>query len=85
MGKDAKLKEQQKWSDEKFHLENARTLRGIYFIDLEETGFKETTKNARKKLETSVALAMPRKILRNCGNDATNKQNSDKTCVDSGS
>ena len=33
MGKHAKLKEKQKWSNEKFHLENARKLRGIYFID----------------------------------------------------
>ena len=29
MGKHAKLKEKQKWSDEKLHLENARKLRGI--------------------------------------------------------
>ena len=55
MGKHAKLKEKQKWSEEKIHLENARKLRGIYFIDPEDTEFKETIKNARKKLETSVA------------------------------
>ena len=30
MGKHAKLKEKQKWSNEKVHLENARKLRGIY-------------------------------------------------------
>ena len=35
MGKNAKLKEKQKWSNEKLHLENARKLRGIYFIDPE--------------------------------------------------
>ena len=29
MGKNAKLKERQKWSNEKLHLENARKLRGI--------------------------------------------------------
>ena len=62
MGKHAKLKEKQKWSEEKLHLENARKLRGICFIDPEDTEFKETTKNAREKLETSVALAMPWKI-----------------------
>ena len=33
MGKHAKLKEKQKWSEEKLHLENARKLREIYFID----------------------------------------------------
>ena len=58
MGKNAKLKEKQNWSEEKLHLENARKLRGIYFIDPEDKEFKETIKNARKKLETSVALAM---------------------------
>ena len=64
MGKHAKLKEKQKCSNEKLHLENARKLRGIYFIDPEDTEFKETIKNARKKLETSVAPAMPCKIMK---------------------
>ena len=72
MGKHAKLKEKQKWSEEKLHLENARKLRGIYFIDPEDTEFKETVKNARKKLETSVAPAMPCKIMKNCGSGASN-------------
>ena len=31
MGKNAKLKERQKWSHEKRQLDNARKLRGIYF------------------------------------------------------
>ena len=57
LGKNAKLKEKQKWSNEKLHLDNARKLRGIYFIDPEDTEFKETIKKARKKLETSVAPA----------------------------
>ena len=52
MGKHAKLKEKLKWSEEKLHLENARKLRGIYFIDPEDKEFKETIKNTRKKLET---------------------------------
>ena len=59
MGKNAKLKEKQKWSEENIHLDNERKLRGIYFIDLEVKEYKGTIKNARKKLETSVALAMP--------------------------
>ena len=67
MGKQAKLKEKQKWSEGKFHLENARKLRGTYFIDPENTEFKETIKNARKKLETSVTPAMPCKIMKNVG------------------
>ena len=48
----------------KLHLENARILRGIYFIDPEDHEFKETIKNNRKKLETSVAPAMPRVIMK---------------------
>ena len=83
MGKHAKLKEKQKWSNEKLHLENARKLRGIYFIDPEDKEIKETIKNARKKLETSVAPAMPCKILKNCGSDGS-KKNKTRTCVYSG-
>ena len=71
----------QKWSDEKFHLANARKLRGIYFIDPEDTEFKETIKNARKKLETSVALAMPCKIMKNCGSGASNKIKTKLACI----
>ena len=59
MGRNAKLKEKQKWSDEQPKLDNARRLRGIYFIDPEEKEFKETIKNARKKMETPMAPAMP--------------------------
>ena len=66
MGKNAKLKKQQKWSHEKPHLDNARKLRRIYFIDPEDKEqFKETMKNARKKMETSVAPAMHCKTSKN--------------------
>ena len=84
MGKNAKLKEKQKWAGEKLLLENARKLRGIYFIEPEDTEFKETIKNARKKLETSVAPSMPCKILKNCGSGESNKIE-DKSCVSFGS
>ena len=85
MGKHAKLKEKQKWSEEKIHLENERKLRGISFINPEDTEFKETIKNARKKLETSMAPAMPCKIMKkNCWSGASNKIKN-KTCVYSGS
>ena len=46
-------------------------LPGIYFIDPEDKEFKETIKNALKKLETPMAPAMPCKISKNnknCGN-----------------
>ena len=59
MGRNAKLKEKQKLSNEKPKLDNARRLREIYFIDPEDKEFKETIKNARKKLETPMAPAMP--------------------------
>ena len=81
MGKHAKLKEKQKWFNEKLHLENARKLRGIYFIDAEDTEFKETIKNARKKLETSVAPAMPCKIAKNCGSVGSNKIKTKLACI----
>ena len=82
-GKNAKLKEKQRWSHEKLHLDYARKMRGIYFIDPEDKEFKEGIKNARKKLETSVALAMPCKIMKNCGNGSgkyTTKLARNETC-----
>ena len=81
MGKNAKLKEKQKWSHEKLHLDNARKLRGFYFIDPEDKEFKETIKNARKKLETSVAPAMPCKIMKNCGNSRYDKNTTKLACI----
>ena len=84
MGKNAKLKEKQKWSHEKLHLDNARKLRGIYFIDPEDKEFKETIKNARKKLETPVAPAMPCKMIKsnkNRGSGASNKIKTRFACI----
>ena len=81
MGKNAKLKEKQKWSEEKIHLDNARKLRGIYFIDPEDKEYKETIKNARKKLETSVAPAMPCKITKNCGSGGSDKNKTKLACI----
>ena len=80
MGRNAKLKERQKWSHEKPQLDNAWKLRGIYFIDPEDKEFKETIKNARKKLETSVAPAMPCKISKKSQNRVTRgKTNEEST------
>ena len=82
MGKHVKLKEKQKWSEEKLHLENARKLRGIYFIDPEDTEFEETIKNARKKLETSVAPAVPCEIAKKkSGSGASNKIQTKLACI----
>ena len=84
MGKNAKLKEKQKWSLEKPHLDNARKLRGIYFIDPEDKEFKETIRDARKKLEIPVTPPVPCKILENNKN-CESQQNQNKTWVYFGS
>ena len=81
MGKNAKLKEKQKLSEEKIHLDNARKLRGIYFIDTENKEYKETIKNARKKLETSVAPAMPCKIMKICVSGGSDKNKTKLACI----
>ena len=59
-------------------------MRWIYFIDPEDKEFKETIKNARKKLETPLAPAMPCKIIKsnkNCGSGASNKVKSKLACI----
>ena len=78
LGRNAQLKEKQKWSHEKQKLDNARKVRGIYFIDLEDKEFKETINNTRKKLETPMALAMPCETSKTCKhgvNPMTSNQN----------
>ena len=57
-------------------------MRGIYFIDPEDKEFKETIKNARKKLETPVAPAIPCKIMKkNCGSGGSNKIKRKLACI----
>ena len=78
MGKHAKLKEKRKLYNEKPKLDNARKLRGIYFIDPEDKEFKETIKNARDKLETPMAPAMPFKTSKK-GQHGETRGESNKT------
>ena len=59
MSRNCKLKEKQNSAGEKTKLDNARILRGMYFIDREDPEFKETINNARTKLEVPKAPAMP--------------------------
>ena len=59
MSEASKRKEKQKWASEKPKLDNARKLRGIYFIDSADEEFKEFMKNARRKLEVPMPAAMP--------------------------
>ena len=56
-------------------------MRGIFFIDPEDKEFKETITNAHKKLETSVAPAMPCKIMKNCGSGVSNKIQTKLACI----
>ena len=77
MGRNAKLKERQKWSNENPKLDNARRLRGIYFIDPEDKEFKETIENARKKLETPMAPAMPCKTSKKSKHGETRGKTND--------
>ena len=71
LGRNAKLRGKHKWATEKPKLDNAGRLRGIYFIDPEDKEFKETIKNARKKLETPMAPVMPCKTSRRCKHGET--------------
>ena len=66
LGRNVKLKERHIWAIEKPKLDNARKLRGIHFIGAEDKEFKETIKNAPKKLETPMAPAMPCKTSKKC-------------------
>ena len=59
MGKAAQMKEKQERTNKKPKLDNARRLRGIYFVDPEDGEYKETIKNARRKLEVPMEAAMP--------------------------
>ena len=62
----AKSKAKQKWAIEKPKLENARRIRGIFFIEPDEEEFKDIMKNARRKLEIPMPAAMPCKTTVNC-------------------
>ena len=58
MSKAAQRMEKQRWAIEKPKLDNARKLRGIYLVDPDDGEFKETMKNARKKLEVPIAAIL---------------------------
>ena len=62
---------------EKPKLDNARRLRRIYFIEPEDMEFKETIKNARRKLETPMAPAMPCKTCKKNKHGETRSKTND--------
>ena len=57
MSKAARRKEKQQWAVEKPKLDNARKLRGTYFIDPNDKEFQETIENARKTLKIPMEAA----------------------------
>ena len=61
----SKRKEKQTWAIEKPKLDNARRLRGIFFLEPDDEEFKRIMKNARRKLEIPMPAAMPCRI-RHC-------------------
>ena len=89
LGRNAELKESQKWSDEKPKLGNARRSRGIYFIDSEDKEFKETMENTCKKWETLMTPAMrcktSKKIKKGEIRSKTNEFKSKLACILEGS
>ena len=60
--KGAQRKEMQQWAIDEQKLDDARKLRGIYFVDPDDGEFKETIKNATKRLEIPMKAALPEKL-----------------------
>ena len=58
----AKKKAKQRWANEKPKLDNARQLRGTFFVEPNDEELKFTIKAARRKLEVPMPAAMPCKI-----------------------
>ena len=77
MSKNAQLREKHKWAIEKPKLDNARRFGGIFFIDPEDMEFKEIIENARRKLETPMAPAMPCKTFKKNKHGETRSKTND--------
>ena len=58
----SKRREKQKCAIEKPKLDNARRLRGIFFIELDDEKFKRPMNSTRRKLEIPMPTAMPCRI-----------------------
>ena len=59
MSEASKRREKQKCAIEKPKLDNARKVRGIYFIGQADEEFKDIMKNAPRKLKVPMPAAMP--------------------------
>ena len=80
----AKKKAKHKWAIEKPKLDNARQLRGIFFVEPDDAEFKHTIKNARGKLEIPMPAAMLCKTPVNCRGEtcrSIGRSKTKKACV----
>ena len=67
----AKKKAKQRGAIEKPKLDNARQLRGIFFIEPNDEEFKLTMKTARRKLEVKIPMKSSGETHRNIGKRKT--------------
>ena len=79
MFKCSQQRERRHWAFEKPKLDNARKLRGVYYIDPDDMEFTDTMKNARKVLKMPLESAMPRKFGTEHGNTCSIKHDSRRT------
>ena len=75
----AKCKAKRKWAIEKPKLDNARRLRGIFFIEPEDEEFKHTMENACRKLEIPMSAAMLCRTSVNCRGETCRRIGNSKT------
>ena len=63
------------------HLENARKLRGIYFIDPEDKEFKKPSRTRVRSWKHQWLLLCLVKIMKNCGSDGSYKIKTRLACI----
>ena len=81
MGKYAKLKEKQKWSEEKLHLENDRKLRGIYFVDPRTRNLKKPSRTRVRSWKHQWLLPCPVKLREIVGMVHPTKSRQKLACI----
>ena len=80
MGKHAKLKEKQKWSEERIHLENARKLRWDHRPRRIWNSRKPSRTRVRSWKHQCLLLCLC-KIVKSCGSGASNKIQTKLECI----
>ena len=77
LGRNGKLKDKHKWSYEQPKLVNARSLRGIYFIDPEDKEFKETIMKCSQEIGNTNVPAVPCKTSKKSKHGETRGKTND--------